>query len=86
MPRAKVKRVIDGDTVEIMSGTKIRIAGYDAPELGEYGGKAAKKRLSKMLRGKQIGMSNELGKSYGRSVRRVTIKGKPISKLRMKKR
>lgn len=86
MPRAKVKRVTDGDTIQIMDGTVIRIADYDAPELGQYGGKAAKKRLSKILRGKEIGISNELAKSYGRSVRRVTIRGKPVSRLMRQKR
>lgn len=33
MPRARVKRVIDGDTIQIMNGTMIRISGYDTPEL-----------------------------------------------------
>lgn len=86
MPRARVKRVLDGDTVEIMNGTRIRIAGYDAPELGERGGKAAKQRLSKVLRVKQIGISDELSKSYGRSVRRVTVKGKSVERLMHKKK
>lgn len=86
MPRARVRKVIDGDTIEIMDGTRIRIANYDAPELNKYGGKAAKKRLSGILRGKEIGISNELAKSYGRSVRRVTVRGKPVSRLIQKKR
>ena len=85
MPMAKVKRVIDGDTIEIKSGTRIRIADYNAPELGEYGGKAAKTLLTKLVKGKQIGISSELAKSYGRGVRRVTVRGKPVSKLMKKK-
>lgn len=85
MATAKVKKVIDGDTIAIKNATRIRIAGYDAPELGQYGGKAAKTRLTKMLKGKQIGISSELGKSYGRSIRRVTVGGKPVDKLMQKK-
>lgn len=85
MSRAKVKKVIDGDTIVIEKGTKIRIAGLDAPELDEYGGKAAKTRLTKLLKGKQIGISSELGKSYDRSIRKVTVGGKPVSKLMKKK-
>ena len=86
MPVAKIKKVIDGDTIEIKDGTRIRIAGFDAPELEASGGKAAKQKLQKILpRGKQIGISAEKAKSYGRSVRKVTINGKPINKL-MKKR
>jgi len=86
MPKARVKRVIDGDTIEIMNNTRIRIADYNAPELGEYGGQAAKKRLSKLVKGKPIGISNELSTSYGRSVRRVTVKGKPITRVLQKKK
>ena len=86
MPRAKGKRAIDGDTFEIMSGARIRIADYNAPEMNQRGGKSTKQRLSKLNRGKTLGISNELGKSYGRSVRRVTVRGKPIPKLMQKKR
>lgn len=85
MPKARVKKVIDGDTISIMNNTRIRIANLHAPELSERGGKAAAQRLSKMVKGKQIGISNELFKSYGRSVRRVTVRGKPIDRL-MRKR
>jgi endonuclease YncB( thermonuclease family) len=86
MAVAKVKKVIDGDTIQIKNGEKIRIAGYDAPELGARGGDAAKRRLQRIIpKGTQIGLSPQLTKSYDRSVRRVTVNGKPISKL-MKKR
>lgn len=86
MPVAKVKTVIDGDTIKIKNDTTIRIANLDAPELEAPGGKAAKRRLQSVLpKGEQIGISNEKAKSYGRSVRQVTLKGKPISKL-LKKR
>lgn len=86
MPRARVKRVIDGDTIQIMSGRRIRIAGYNAPELSRRGGQAAKQQLSKLVRGKTIGISKELGTSYERSVRRVTVKSRPITKLIQKKK
>lgn len=42
MPRARVKKVIDRDTVQIMNDTLVRIAGYNALELNKYGGKAAR--------------------------------------------
>jgi endonuclease YncB( thermonuclease family) len=86
MPVAKVKKVIDGDTIEIKDGTRIRIANLDTPELGGASGEAAKRRLQKILPiDKQIGISVEKAKSYGRSVREVTVDGKPIVKL-LKKR
>lgn len=86
MPRAKGKRAIDGDTFEIMDGTRIRIASYNAPELSERGGQAAKQRLSKLIRNEELGLSSELSKSYGRSVRRVTVGGQPIDKLLKRKK
>lgn len=82
MPRGKVKRVIDGDTFELRSGERVRIAGLNAPELSEKDGQAAKRRLQeKMRRGTTVGLSVPLAKSYGRSVRRVKVKGVYINKL-----
>jgi hypothetical protein len=45
MPRGKVKEVVDGDTVILVDGTRIRLAGVDAPELRRKGGGAAKEEL-----------------------------------------
>ncbi len=83
MPRGKVKRVIDGDTFELRSGERVRIAGLNAPELTEgKKGQEAKSRLQRELRvGRSVGLSMPLAKSYGRNIRRVTVKGKSINKL-----
>lgn len=82
MPVGKIKQVIDGDTIRLAGGEKVRIAGLDAPELGEKGGQAAKKRLQQLLpKGQRVGLSKPLAKSYDRPVRRVTVKGKSINKL-----
>lgn len=82
MPVGKVKQVIDGDTFDLAGGEQVRIANLDAPELGEKGGQAAKKRLQQVLpKGQQVGLSKPLAKSYGRTVRKVTVKSKPVNKL-----
>lgn len=82
MPVGKVKRVVDGDTVVLAGGERVRIANLDAPELGKKGGQAAKKRLQQVLpKGQQVGLSKPLAKSYDRAVREVTVKGKPVNKL-----
>jgi len=82
MPRGKVKRVIDGDTFQLQGGEYVRIAGLNAPELYERGGREAKRRLqSRLHRGSEIGLSKPVAKSYGRFVRKVTIKQKDVSKL-----
>lgn len=68
MPVFTVTSIIDGDTFEVTPqwkwngqiGTRVRPAGYDAPELHAYGGKAAKEKLSRLVYGKQV----ELGTAY----------------------
>ena len=83
MPKGKVKRVIDGDTFELRSGERVRIAGLNAPELTEgKEGQGAKRRLQRELRrGTDVGLSMPLAKSYGRTIRKVTVKGKNVNKL-----
>jgi endonuclease YncB( thermonuclease family) len=68
MPVFTVTSIIDGDTFEVTPqwrwngqiGTRVRPAGYDAPELHAYGGQAVKERLSSLVYGKQV----ELGTAY----------------------
>lgn len=53
--RVTLKRVIDGDTIELQSGQVIRLVGINTPEVqsryrdGEAGGERAKKWLQKTL-------------------------------------
>lgn len=83
MPRGKVKRIIDGDTFELEGGERVRIAGLNAPELEQKGGQTAKNRLrKKMPPGTEVGLSKTLSKSYGRTVRKVTVRGKNVAKQR----
>lgn len=82
MPRGKIKKVVDGDTIVLKGGEHVRVANLDAPELNQPGGQAAKKRLQKVLpRGQDVGLSQVLAKSYHRNIRRVTVKGKTVTKL-----
>lgn len=63
-----VTHIIDGDTFEVspawvwkgQTGTRIRPTGYDAPELHEPSGEAAKQKLAKLLLNRQV----ELGNAY----------------------
>lgn len=45
--------VIDGDTIDI-SGTRIRLAGIDAPEMDHPYGKSAKWTLVKLCKGNEV--------------------------------
>ena len=87
MPAFTVTSIIDGDTFEVSpqwkkngaTGTRVRPAGYDAPELHAYGGQAAKNELSRLIYGQQV----ELRKAYkvdrGRLVCEVYFKNKSLA-------
>ncbi len=76
----KVKRAIDGDTLEV--GTKIRgtnyirIVGIDSPERGQRGYASAKDRLNK-LRGKIVTIIPK-GRSYNRLVAEIRYRRKKV--------
>lgn len=64
--------VIDGDTI-VISGTKIRIAGIDAPELEHPWGKKSKFALINMCKGKMITAEIKEEISYDRIVAKCTL-------------
>lgn len=51
---AIVTKVIDGDTVEISNGEKIRLIGINAPEKGKYYFDESKKYLESLVLGKKV--------------------------------
>ncbi|MBF9036518.1 hypothetical protein HKCCE2091_19950 [Rhodobacterales bacterium HKCCE2091] len=59
--------VIDGDTI-VVSGTKIRIAGIDAPELHHPWGKKSKFELIRMCKGQVVTVTIRDEVSYDRIV------------------
>ena len=77
MPKGRVTKVIDGDTLKIPRKA-IRLANVDAPELGTRAGAKAKNQLKNMLQGKTISYK-PVGKSYGRIVAQVKLKGKSVN-------
>lgn len=83
MPRGKVKRIIDGDTLELSGGERVRIVSvFKAAELSARGGQAAKRRLQDVAPpGTEIGLSKPVAYSYGRSVRGVTVERRPVVEL-----
>lgn len=79
MPKAKVTRVIDGDTLKTPRRF-IRLANVDAPELVSRGGTKAKNQLKDMVQGKTISYK-PLGKSYGRVVAQVKLGSKSVNQV-----
>ena len=77
MPKGRVTKVIDGDTIKIPRKT-VRLANVDAPELGTKGGIKAKSQLKDMVQGKTI-TYKPVGESYGRVVAQVKVRGKSVN-------
>ena len=87
MAEFSVIQVIDGDTFDVspqwrwegQTGSRVRAAGYDAPELGTFGGQAAKEKLERLILGRKV----ELGAAYrvdrGRLVCEVYFQGKNLA-------
>lgn len=49
-----VAKVIDGDTVELANGKRVRLIGIDSPEQGQYYYNEAKDRLKELVEGKNV--------------------------------
>jgi len=54
MTEAVVTRVIDGDTVELSSGERVRFIGIDAPEIGEPGADEATNFVRERTEGRTV--------------------------------
>ena len=77
--------VIDGDTFSL-NGTRIRIAGIDAPETHSARcpyeaqiGAAATQKLAERLRGRPLWVSGIKVDSYGRNVAVVRVSGEDVA-------
>jgi endonuclease YncB( thermonuclease family) len=80
--RRKVKHVIDGDTFivsrRIGNTNRIRLAGINAPEKYQFGGKQATNRLRGLIGGKTVTII-PVGRSYNRIVANVRSKRKSVN-------
>lgn len=70
-----VSRVIDGDTVELNSGDKVRLIGINAPEEGQYFYSEAKNKLKELVEGKIITLEKDISDKdmYGRLLRYIYV-------------
>jgi len=82
---ARVVSVHDGDTITALADgnrqVKVRLAGIDAPELGQPYGQAAKGRLSKLAFGKTVEIEVSDKDRWGRTIGVVEIDGKPAGEV-----
>lgn len=87
MPAFTVTSVIDGDTFDVspqwkwngQAGTRVRPAGYDAPELHAYGGQAAKDKLSRLILGGQVDLRTAHKVDRGRLVCEVYFRNRNLT-------
>jgi len=78
LKEAKISRVVDGDTVELSEGTKIRLIGVNSPESTtrtEPYGKEASNYTKSSLTGKTVYLEKDVSETdqYGRLLRYVWI-------------
>lgn len=77
----KVTRVVDGDTIEIEGGQKIRYIGIDTPEIVkpnspvECFGKQASDKNKELVLGKNVSLEKDISETdkYGRLLRYVRV-------------
>jgi micrococcal nuclease len=75
----KVVGVYDGDCITLLADdrpVKVRLAGIDAPELGQAFGQAAKQRLSELAFGRAIEITISGTDRYGRTIGDFEIGGR----------
>lgn len=70
-----VVRIVDGDTITVLDASKtqhrIRLAGIDAPELGQPYGKTSRQHLALLVGGKSVTVDWQKRDRYGRIVGKV---------------
>ena len=78
---AVVKRVIDGDTVELFNGTVLRYVGITAPEDGESFAEEATKLNKSLVEGKEVKLEydNYTSDKFGRILAYAMVDGKNVS-------
>lgn len=72
---ASVTHVVDGDTIEIEGGRRVRYIGIDTPELTKCFGSSAKEKNSDLVAGKTVRLVGDVSEkdSYGRLLRYVYV-------------
>ena len=79
----KVKRVIDGDTIELEDGTRIRYLLIDAPETDTCFGSESTLYNQELVDGRQVGLGYdvECTDDYGRTLAYVTVQSREVNTL-----
>jgi micrococcal nuclease len=68
-----VVSVVDGDSVQLADGRRVRLLGLDAPERGRCGYEEAKKRLTELAFGRHVRLKDTVLDDYGRILANVIV-------------
>jgi micrococcal nuclease len=70
-----VDYVIDGDTVELRDGERVRLIGINTPEMGQPYSAEAKNKLKELIEGKQVNLEKDITErdQYGRLLRYIWL-------------
>ena len=70
-----VSRVIDGDTIELIDGIKIRYIGINTPEVNQPGGKEATEANRALVEGEKVRLEYDVQQQdkYGRTLAYVSL-------------
>ena len=82
-------RVIDGDTLVLKDGTRIRLVGINTPEKGVNGYETSKKFVEKICLNQSIGIKYDSEKpqdKYGRDLAVVIVQGKNLNQILLKEK
>ncbi|MFH1248860.1 MAG: thermonuclease family protein [archaeon] len=74
--------IIDGDTIVVSGGERIRLLGIDSPEKGEFYYSNAKKKLEALIENKEVELEKGEGDDkdkYGRLLRYIFLNGTNIN-------
>ena len=79
--KAKVERIVDGDTIVLFSGSIVRYVGITAPENNEPFEKESTEENRKLVEGKTVSLEydNYKADKFGRILAYVIVDGKNVS-------
>lgn len=81
LDKARVARVIDGDTIVLEDGRTVRYIGIDTPEIGDPGADSATLYNERILRGGEVRLEygRERQDRYGRTLAWVFADGRMVN-------
>lgn len=81
--KAKVTKVIDGDTIVISDGNQVRLIGIDTPELKKCFYQEAKDTTTALVSGQEVELESDINDKddYGRLLRYVYVEGEMVNEF-----